>query len=588
MKPSEISGGFFVEGPTTYFVIAHMTPEELQTLLEELIVGWENEVVEFKEASDNFPTSDIGKYFSALANEANLRNKESGWLVFGVHNKTRSVVGTSYREDRERLLSIKNQIADGTDPSTSFREVHVLITSAGQRVILFEVPPAPRGIPIGWNGHYHARNHESLVGLSIAKLEEIRAQSTGFDWSAAVVPDASRSDLDDAALQLAREKFADRVSRIDRDTIMGWPLQHFLDQAMVTINGRITRTALLLLGKPTAAHYLSPAPAELTWKLEGPERAYEHFGPPFLLTTSLLYQRIRNLTLKFLPPDQLIPKEVPKYDQAIVLEALHNCIAHQDYTRNERVLVTERIDELEFRSAGNFYDGSPEDYVLLSRTPGKYRNAFLARAMSHLGMVDRMGFGIRDVMFQGQAKSYRPLPFYEPDSTEQVVLHLPGRIIDENYSRLLLANPDLKLSDILALDRIQKKLPIPNDVVSTLRKRGWVEGRRPNIHISAAIAATTGQKVDYIRTRRQDDEHYKKLVTDYLEEWGEARPKEIRDLLLSKLSDGLTEQQKRNKVRNLLTAMRKEGNIVAEGIKNAARWKLNPTFTEERSEQHDQ
>jgi ATP-dependent DNA helicase RecG len=302
----------------------------------------------------------------------------------------------------------------------------------------------------------------------------------------------------------------------------------------------------------------------------------------------LLYQRIRNLTLKFLPPGQLITKEIPKYDQAIVLEALHNCIAHQDYTRNERVLVTERIDELEFRSAGHFFDGSPEDYLLTSRTPGKYRNAFLARAMSHLGMVDRMGFGIRDVMFQGQAKSYRPLPFYEPDSSDYVTLHLPGHIIDENYSRLLLANPDLKLSDIIALDRIQKKLLVPSEMVNILRKRGWVEGRWPNIHISAAIAATTGQKVDYIRTRKQDDDHYKKLVTDYLDKWGEAKPKEIRDLLLSKLSDGLTDAQRRNKVRNLLTAMRKEGRIVADGVKNAARWKLNPAFTEERPGHSDQ
>lgn len=551
-----------------------MNQEDLKQKLDELIAGWENEVVEFKEANDNFSTSDIGKYFSALANEANLRTRESGWLVFGVRNQSRTVVGTTYREDREHLHSIKKQIADGADPSTSFREVHVLTTTGGMRVVLFEVPPAPRGIPIGWNGHYYARDHESLAALSMAKLDEIRGQTGTSDWSATIIPDATISDLDDAAVQLAREKFADRSPRLDRDTIMNWPTPRFLDQAMVTVSGRLTRTAILLLGKSTAAHHLGPAPAELTWKLEGPERAYEHFGPPFLLTTSLLYQRIRNLTLKFLPPGQLIPKEIPKYDQAIVLEALHNCIAHQDYMRNERVLVTERIDELEFRSAGRFFDGKPEDYLLTSRTPGKYRNAFLARAMSHLGMVDRMGFGIREVMFQGQAKAYRPLPFYDPDTGDHVILHLPGQIIDENYSRLLLTKPDLQLSDIIALDRIQKKMTVPAQVVKALRERGWVEGRKPNIHISAALAAATGQKVQYIKTKGQDDEHYKKLVVDYLVQWVEAEPHELRDLLLSKLSDGLTETQKRNKVRNLLTALRKEGRIVAIGERRKALWRL--------------
>jgi ATP-dependent DNA helicase RecG len=113
-------------------------------------------------------------------------------------------------------------------------------------------------------------------------------------------------------------------------------------------NGQITRTTLLLLGKAESAGLLSPHPAQLTWKLEGPERAYEHFGPPFLLNTSRLYQRIRNIQLRLLPEDELLPIEVSKYDQKIVLEALHNCIVHQDYIRNGRVVVTEQPDRLRF------------------------------------------------------------------------------------------------------------------------------------------------------------------------------------------------------------------------------------------------
>lgn len=545
--------------------------------------------MEFKEANDNLPTSDIGKYFSALANEANLKSKECGWLVFGVRNRTRSVVGTTYREDRERLQSIKKQIGDGTDPNTTFREVHELLTGDGQRIVFFEIPAAPRGIPIAWNRQFFARDHESLTGLSLAKLDEIRSQIAGFDWSAVVVPNATIDDLDPEALAKAREVFASRYAdRFPAGAVNDWDVPTFLEQAKLTLNGRIVRATLLLLGKHTTTNFINPAVAELSWKLEGHELAYEHYGPPFLLTTTKLFGRIRNIPIKFYPQGELIPKEIMKYDQRIVLEALHNCIAHQDYTRNERVLVIERPDELVFQNAGGFYDGTSEDYVLHHKTPSRYRNRFLAQAMVHLRMVDTMGFGIREVMFRGQAGSYRPMPFYEREGPDHVILHLPGQIIDENYSRLLLANPDLKLTDIIALDRIQKKKPVPRETIKVLRKRGWIEGRSPNLHISATIAATTGQKVDYIRTRKQDDDHYKKLVTDYLNEWGVAKPKEIRDLLLSKLSDGLTDAQKRNKVRNLLTAMRKEGRIIAEGIKNAARWKLNPAFAEQRTEQTDQ
>jgi ATP-dependent DNA helicase RecG len=319
-----------------------MTEQELQSTLQQLLAGWEGECVEFKDANDNFPTSDIGKYFSALSNEANLRGLSSAWLVFGVDNATRRIIVTSYRQDKERLHGLKHQIAQDIEPSMSFREIHELTTPQG-RVVLFEIPAAPRGIPIAWKTHYYARNGESLAGLSIAKQDEIRSQSLADDWSAIVCKDATIADLDPDALAKARDVFIQKHGdRIPATTVHSWDDGTFLDKARLINKGKITRATLLLLGRPQSTVFLSPYVAEMSWKLEGPERAYEHFHPPFLLTTSLLFQRIRNLRLTFLPANQLIPVDVSKYDQRIVLEALHNCIAHQDYARCERILVIER------------------------------------------------------------------------------------------------------------------------------------------------------------------------------------------------------------------------------------------------------
>jgi ATP-dependent DNA helicase RecG len=91
-----------------------MDHAELDALLTDLIATWENEVVEFKQAGHDYDTDQIGRYFSALANEANLRGVDRAWLVFGVNNKTRSVAGTDYRPEPERLQSLKAQIADST------------------------------------------------------------------------------------------------------------------------------------------------------------------------------------------------------------------------------------------------------------------------------------------------------------------------------------------------------------------------------------------------------------------------------------------------------------------------------------------
>ncbi len=549
-----------------------MSADALKQTLALLLLEWESECVEFKDANDNFSTSDIGKYFSALSNEANLRSRDAGWLVFGVDNKTRKVIGTQYRKNAERLNGLKRDIANGIDPSTTFRDIHELYTPEG-RVVMFEIPAAPRGIPMAWNGHYFARNGESLAPMSLAKLDEIRAQDGIEDWSAKVCPGATLADLDEDAIAKAREVFAQKHAQsIPRSTLDSWSAADFLDRAKLTIGGKITRTSILLLGKSESTHYLSPFVAELSWKLEGEERAYEHFSPPFLLTSTLLYQRIRNLRVTLLPPGQMIPIEMAKYEQKIVLEALHNCIAHQDYRSCERVLVIERVGELEFQNAGSFFDGEPDDYVVRNRTPRRYRNRFLAEAMVQLRMIDTMGFGIREVMFRGQAKRFFPLPDYDLTEANHVKVHLAGRFIDENYSRMLLSLPDISWAEILALDQIQKGLAPDNDALPLLRKRGLVEGRRPALHISAEVALATNQKSTYIRSRRQDDQHYRKLILDYVGQFKQATTQEIRDLLMSKLPDALTGEQKEHKVHNLLTALRVAGDIYNTGSKRYPKW----------------
>lgn len=550
-----------------------MDKGELTQLLESLIAAWENEVVEFKQANNDYSTDDIGKYFSALANEANLRGADAGWLVFGVNNKTRRIAGTDYRPQPQRLHTLKMQITENAEPRISFRDIYELDHADG-RVLLFEIPAAPQGIPIAWKGHYYARAGESLTSLSLDKQDGIRHQTLAQDWTAQTVSAATLNDLDEAATRRAREAFADKyANRLRRDEVMAWPLATFLDRARITQDGAITRTTLLLLGKAESAHRLSPHPAQLTWSLQGPERAYEHFAPPFLLSSTRLYQRIRNIQLRILPQDELLPVEVPKYDQRIVLEALHNCIAHQDYTRHGRVVVTELPDRLVLENEGCFFEGQPGDYIDGTRTPRRYRNPFLAQAMAELNMIDTMGYGIHSI-YQGQARRYFPMPDYDLSETRAVKMTIYGGVVDPAYSRLLIQKTDLPLVDILALDRVQKRLPIPDEAAVHLRKGGLIEGRKPNYFVSATVAAVTGGKVDYIRNRPLDNDYLAKLLTNYLERFRQADRAEINKLLLDKLGDALTDQQKYNKISNLLAKLRRQGVIENTGSDAAPNWQL--------------
>lgn len=550
-----------------------MDQAALALVLDELIATWENEVVEFKQAGNDYKTDTIGEYFSALANEANLRGVGSAWLVFGVDNKTRRVVGTNYRPEAERLQSLKMQMAENAEPRVTFRNIHELHHTDG-RVLLLEVPAAPRGIPIAWKGHYFARAGESLTSLGLDKQDEIRRQTLAQDWSAQCVPGATLTHLDAQALQLARGAFAKKhANRLSEAEVMSWPMQTFLERAKLVREGQITRATLLLLGQPTAAHWLLPHPAQLTWKLEGPERAYEHFGLPFLVTTSELYQRIRNIQIRILPDHSLIPVEVSKYDRRVVLEALHNCIAHQDYERNGRIVVTERPATLVFENEGQFFEGQPDDYIEGNKTPRRYRNPFLAQAMAELNMIDTMGYGIH-LMHQEQARRYFPMPDYDLSEPGVVRMTVYGGVVDLAYSRLLIQQTDLPLADVLALDRVQKRLPIPEAAAARLKRSGLIEGRKPNLHVSAAVAKVTANKADYIRTRAQDDEFYAKLLMDYLEKFGQASREEINKLLLPKLSDALSPEQKNDKIGNLLTKLRRQGRICNAGSRGHPSWRI--------------
>lgn len=546
----------------------------LLALLTTLIARWENEVAEFKRAGDGYSTDDIGKYFSALANEANLRDQDRAWLVFGVDNKTRQVVGTDYRPEPTRLQSLKMQIAEATEPSITLRNIHALAHPDG-RVLLLEIPAAPLGMPVAWKGHYYARAGESLTSLGLDKLDEIRRQTGNADWSAQPVPGATLAHLDPVAVAKARESFAMKyANRFGDGEVAGWSDAVFLNRAKVTRDGQITRATLLLLGKAEAAHLLSPHPAQMTWKLEGQERAYEHFGLPFLLTSSELYRKVRNVQVRILPDDQLVAVEVAKYDRKIVMEALHNCIAHQDYGRNGRIVVTEWPDRLVLENEGSFFEGRPEDYIAGDKTPRRYRNPFLTQAMAELNMIDTMGFGIH-AMHVGQARRYFPMPDYDLSEPQAVKMTIHGRVVDPAYSRLLIQKTDLPLEDILALDRVQKRLPVDEGLVKHLRKAGLIEGRKPNFHVSATVAEATANKADYIRTRAQDDMFYAKLILDYIEKFGGASRREIDKLLQPKLSEALTEAQKANKISFLLTKLRRGGEIFNAGSDKSPRWEIS-------------
>lgn len=541
-----------------------MTKYELINKLTELRrLPAETEVFEFKEAKNGFDFGKLGKYFSALSNEANLKGRSYAWLIFGIKDKGRTIVGSRFRPDRKDLDSLKGELANKTTNRITFIEIHELCLPEG-RVIMFQIPAAPKGIPISFDGHYYGRDGEELSPLNLEEIERIRAQTAPEDWSAAIVPDAVIEDLDPAAIAKAREnyrnKFPEQAKDVDR-----WNDITFLNKAKVTIKGKITRAAIILLGKTESEHFISPAEVKIRWLLKdarGNEKDYHIESCPLLLAVDKIYAKIRNLKYRYIKDGTLFPDEVDQYEPFVIREAVNNCIAHQDYTRAGRINVVEMEDQLIFTNLGTFIPGSVEKVVKEDAPEEHYRNRFLATAMFNLKMVDTVGGGIRK-MFNYQRERFFPMPEYDL-SGGKVKVTVIGKVLDLDFTRVLARNPKLSLDQIIALDKVQKRKKLADEEIKDLKDFGLIEGRKPNYIISARITASVSSeelKAQYIKHRGLDDEHYKKLIVEYLKKFGKSPRKNFEKFLWDKLPDILTETQKKNKVTNLLSALRIEGKI---------------------------
>ena len=291
------------------------------------------------------------------------------------------------------------------------------------------------------------------------------------------------------------------------------------------------------------------------------------------MATTELYSRIRNVQVRVLPEDQMLTTEVPKYNQKSVLEALNNCIAHQDYSRGERIIVTEYVDRLTFWNGGSFFEGRPTDYIAGDRTPHRYRNPLLASAMRELNMIDTLGYGTHSI-YIGQAKRYFPLPDYKT-TDKSVEMTMYGHVVDIAYSTLLIRRGgEMRLDDILLLDRVQKGLRIGADAVRHLRSEGLIEGRVPHLHISAKVAALTNQKAAYMKKKERTGAHYRGLLIDYIGKFNGLTRAEINEYMLEEIRGDLSESEKLTKISNLLTYLRRKGDIHNSGTDTKPLWKL--------------
>ena len=294
-------------------------------LVELLALSTETEWVEFKH--NKAEPREIGEYLSALSNSAALHRQLHGYIVWGVDDETHEVVGTTFKPHRQKGAGnedLEPWLAKLLSPRIDFK-IHEINTDSHPLVII--QIQAANSAPVAFSGQEWIRvgSHKKPLRDYVEKARGLwRILSTpGQDWSAQICEGASLKDLDPQAITFARQEFTMKYPKLAGE-VGGWDDLTFLNKAKLCINGKMTRTTLILLGRPESAHDLAPSHPQLTWILkdkDGMERDYKHFEPPFLLAVDALLANVRNLTCRVLPWGTLFPVELLGYNRKLWMMA---------------------------------------------------------------------------------------------------------------------------------------------------------------------------------------------------------------------------------------------------------------------------
>ena len=548
--------------------------ENYYDILNHLLTQAENEVVEFKTAENQFDRDKLGRYFSALSNEANLRDKDYAWMVLGVSND-KQLIGTSFLSLEETMQGLKHEIANNATGNLTYREI-IPVMVDGKRILLFKIPASPHNIVTYWKRIAYGRDGESLVPLSQDKIDDIRYQNPVSDWTSRIVTNATIDDLDELAVAKARIMYKKVHDRIPASEVDGWDIATFLTNSGVMKNGGLTRAALILLGKEFSANKLEPGIARVSWTridADGLTIDYEHFTTPFILTVDDILKKINNLTMRELPGGTLFPDTMKQYDDYTIREALHNCIAHQDYRLNQRINFVETPDYLFYSNAGTFIPGTIEEALEYIGQRKYYRNECLCQAMVNFNMIDTISRGIK-TMYAKQRERHFPMPDFLIDNNKQEVnVKIYGKVIDERYAQLLASGTELSLKECIWLDAVQKKKQVTPSALEILKARKLIEGRSPNYFISLAVAKKTKQIGEYTRMKGLERDKYLSMIYEFVKN---GSPEGV---MLNQIFDFMNEALPKNKepksqkrfLGYLINILKTQNKIINEG----KRWVIN-------------
>ncbi len=534
-----------------------ITLADLETWLSEP----EGERLEFKEAKSTYQFDKLVEYCAALSNEG------GGTIILGVTDRRpRVVVGTAAFAEPGRTVA---GLAERLPLRIDWAELQHPIG----RVLVFSVPARPAGMPVKGNGVYWERSGDALVPMSEQSLRRV-FDETAPDFSAELRADAKVADLDNAAIDRFRQMWRKKSGNLALDSL---PVDQLLEDAELTVDGKLTNAALVLFGTRQALGRYLPQ-AEVIFEYRSSEASIPHqqrieFRQGFFGFLDDLWNTInlRNEVLHY--QDGLFLVDVPVFNEIVIREAVLNAVTHRDYRLPGSVFIRQFPRKLEVISPGGFPAGITVENILRKQLP---RNRRIAEACARCGLVERSGQGANR-MFEESIKEGKQKPDFTGTDGHQVSLTLFGDVQSPQFLRFLekigaqqLAS--FSVDDLLVLDALQRDEPVAASLRNNLNRlveHGIVErvsrGRGVRFILSRKFYSFLGKKGAYTRRRGLDRNTNKALLLEHIQK---AAPEGARLQDLQEVLKDLSRAQ----VQTLLRELKREGKVHVAGLTRAALW----------------
>ncbi|MBK8302334.1 MAG: putative DNA binding domain-containing protein [Chloracidobacterium sp.] len=345
----------------------------------------EGERLEFKSAKSEWNQAKLNRYCVAICNEG------GGKLILGVSDaKPREVVATNAFLD---LNETKTKIFDKLRIRVDIDE----LWHAKGRVIVFHIPPRPKGSAMHYDGSYLMRVGEDLVPMSADQLRKIFDEGKPDFLSQIAVADQTPEDI----VRLLDTQIYFDLLKIPYPSERGTVLERFEHEKLIRKREDsydITNLGAILFAKDLEAFETLKGKAARVTVFEGINKfgvKSDGFGNRGYVVG---FGNLIDYIDARLPSNEIIGKafreDVKMFPPIAIRELVANALIHQDF-QEQGIFVAVEIyaNRMEISNPGL----SP---VAPDRLLDSYqsRNETLADLMRRLGICERQGSGIDKVI----------------------------------------------------------------------------------------------------------------------------------------------------------------------------------------------